>query len=275
MKYDVGGVKLSYEVEGECFFGDERVLLDDAIDLTSNTPWSSKGYTIEKLFSEADFSRFHQETEQLIRRCWIKAGLENAQGIELTRYHTCISDYSMHRKCVDQTKLLPIEDFPGGVGIIEDRISQMCGLPLQARNPFDDQSVFHFRVIRPSSTDNNPLHRDVWLEDYADCINLYIPVAGSNELSSLIIAPGSHRWPENKVERTRKGAKINGIQFNVPAVSSIRGDYEITRPNPSLNEVLLFSPYLIHGGAVNLNKDVTRISIELRLWIRKYISMIS
>jgi ectoine hydroxylase-related dioxygenase (phytanoyl-CoA dioxygenase family) len=110
------------------------------------------------------------------------------------------------------------------------------------------------------------LHRDVWLEDYESCINLYIPIAGSNALSSLILLPESHYWPESRIERTMSGAHINGIKFNVPAVTAIDGDFTIERPDPQENEMLLFSPYLIHGGAINLNTNKTRISIELRLW---------
>jgi ectoine hydroxylase-related dioxygenase (phytanoyl-CoA dioxygenase family) len=106
------------------------------------------------------------------------------------------------------------------------------------------------------------------LQDYSNCINLYIPVCGSNENSSLIIIPGSHLWSESRVERTVSGALINGVKFNVPAVTNIEGSFEVIRPSPESNEVLVFSPYLIHGGAVNLNKDTTRISIELRLWKR-------
>jgi ectoine hydroxylase-related dioxygenase (phytanoyl-CoA dioxygenase family) len=154
---------------------------------------------------------------------------------------------------------LPIEE-------IEERISAICGVALRARNPYDDQSVFHFRVIRPNSADNNPLHRDVWLEDYAACINLYIPVAGSNARSSLILLPESHYWPESRVQKTVSGAMIGHARFNVPAVTAIEGDYSVMRPDPKENEVLVFSPYLIHGGAVNLNADETRISIEMRLW---------
>ena len=52
----------------------------------------------------------------------------------------------------------------------------------------------------------------------------------------------------------------------MPAVTAIKDEYELVRPNPKPNEVLLFSPYLIHGGASNLNEDQTRISIEVRLW---------
>ena len=32
------------------------------------------------------------------------------------------------------------------------------------------------------------------------------------------------------------------------------------------NEVMLFSPYLVHGGGYNFNADVTRISLEIRFW---------
>ena len=68
------------------------------------------------------------------------------------------------------------------------------------------------------------------------------------------------------MERTLAGSNINGQKFNVPAVTAVRGEYTVARPDPGPNEVLIFSPYLIHGGAVNLNTNITRISIEMRLW---------
>jgi ectoine hydroxylase-related dioxygenase (phytanoyl-CoA dioxygenase family) len=40
----------------------------------------------------------------------------------------------------------------------------------------------------------------------------------------------------------------------------------IERPDPQAGEVLVFSPYLIHGGAMNFNSDVTRLSLEMRFW---------
>jgi ectoine hydroxylase-related dioxygenase (phytanoyl-CoA dioxygenase family) len=40
----------------------------------------------------------------------------------------------------------------------------------------------------------------------------------------------------------------------------------LIRPNPKENEVMLFSPYLVHGGGYNFNADVTRISLEMRFW---------
>jgi len=68
------------------------------------------------------------------------------------------------------------------------------------------------------------------------------------------------------LKELKVGLKFMAQGLNVPAVTSINESFEIIRPDPKDNEVLVFSPYLIHGGSVNLNTDQTRISIELRLW---------
>lgn len=266
MKYVVNNKTISYDAHGEQVWGEDTILLDGAVDLTAKTAWAETGFSIEKLFPSNSYPAFAEATHKLLSDLWCSAGLKVPDNFSPDQYHTLASGHDQHLACIDKTRLLSIEDFPLGPNAIENRISEICKVPLVAKNPYDGQSIFHFRVIRPNSADNNPLHRDVWLEDFDNCINLYIPVAGSNEHSSLIIMPGSHRWPESRIERTKTGAVINGVKFNVPAITSIDGPYAVERPNPAENEVLVFSPYLIHGGSVNLNADKTRISIEMRLW---------
>ncbi|HEY9006519.1 MAG TPA: phytanoyl-CoA dioxygenase family protein [Ohtaekwangia sp.] len=270
MEYSVGKYHFSYHSQGEKTWGEEKVLLDESIDLTAGTPWHATGFTIEKLFDDALYAQFAKNVYSLLISRWQQAGLPVDYNFTLSRYHTVAEDFATHLKAVDKTKLLNISEFPVAVHLLEERISEICKTSLITKNPFDQQRVFHFRVIRPSKTDNNPLHRDIWLEDYDNCINLYIPIAGSNELTSLMMIPGSHTWPESKIERTVKGADINGIKYNVPAVTAIKGNFTMLRPSPNLNEVLVFSPYLIHGGSINSSKDDTRISIEIRLWKRSY-----
>jgi hypothetical protein len=266
MEYTVNGHTIRYLVQGETKAGDDYCLLNTHQDLTAGTGWSEKGYTIEPLFEKGLYATFQQEAIALLFRCWKSAGLMPPENFNPEWYHTIIPDQQTHLRAVEQTKLLTTDRFPVDIRLIEERISALCAQSLIAENPFDNQQLFHFRVIRPHSGDNNPLHRDAWLEDYSDCINLYFPIAGSNALSSLILATGSHHWKESRIEMTTGGALINGQKFNVPAVARILGPYELVRPDPKPNEVLIFSPYLVHGGAVNLNTDITRISIELRLW---------
>jgi hypothetical protein len=269
MHYEINGRRIEYVSEGGVCVGDNTVLSQLDIDLTRATSWHGEGYTIQNLFgSTTGNTTFHEKANALLIQCWRDAGLPVDNSFNPEQYHRLVTTQNVHLQCVDKTKLLSIQQFPLGIQFLEERISFLMGEPLHVRNPFDDQEVFHFRVVRPLSGDNNPLHRDVWLEDYKDCINLYIPVAGSDEHSSLILAPGSHLWPESRIEKTVSGAIINGLRFNVPAVTRISGDYAMIRPNPAPGEVLIFSPYLIHGGAVNLNADRTRISLEVRLWRR-------
>ncbi len=266
MKYTVNDTMLSYDAVGDKAFGGDKILLNDAVDLTENCFWHDRGFVIEPLFDEKTNRDFFSATGRLLKSLWRQSGLSFDDNLQLHEYHRIAATRDQHLAAVEYTKLLDVSEFPLGIQGIEDRIGEVCKTKLIAKNPYDNQTVFHFRVIRPKSGDNNPLHRDVWLEDYADCINLYIPVCGSNERSSLIILPGSHLWPESRVERTTSGAVINGVKFNVPAVTDISGSFHCVRPDPAPGEVLIFSPYLVHGGAVNMNSDLTRISIELRLW---------
>ncbi|HMG91081.1 MAG TPA: phytanoyl-CoA dioxygenase family protein [Chryseolinea sp.] len=266
MEYTVNDVSISYEASGEKTWGDDRILLEHAVDLTASTSWHDKGFTIEPFLDSKSYGLFRQQAHALLLDCWKKAGLVPSDDFRLDQYHTLVKNFNEHLAALDKTKLLPVEEFPIPLTQLEDRVSQICGMQVEVKNPYDGQKIFHFRVIRPQQWDNNPLHRDIWLQDYDDCINLYIPLAGSNERSSLILVPGSHLWPESRVERTISGAEINGVKYNVPAVTAIDGPYSIERPNPSENQLLVFSPYLIHGGAVNLDKHESRISIEIRLW---------
>ncbi len=266
MKYTINKSELQYSTDGKTLRGNDQVLLNSSIDLTARTPWAKAGFTIEKLFDENNFHLFTKNTRALLLKCWRDAGFTLADDFLLDQYHNLIHTKEEHLAAVEKTKLLPVQSFPIDIHIVEKRISEICKEELIVKNPYDQQSVFHFRVIRPLQPDNNPLHRDVWLEDYKDCINLYIPVCGSNDLSSLIIVPESHYWPESRIERTLEGAQIGNVKYNVPAVTKMDSEAKYIRPNPKENEVLIFSPYLIHGGSVNLNKDATRISIEVRLW---------
>ena len=266
MKYRLGDKEVSYESEGKKIKGADVVLIDSAIDLTSLTNWKKKGFTIESLFEQSIFNKFKSGVYELLLSLWKECGLTFENNFQLDQYHTTATTNELHFKAVDKTKLISSEFFPVPISFLEERISEICKTELHVFSPTFKKSYFHFRVIRPQANDNNPLHRDVWVEENADGINLYIPITGSDENSSLAIIDGSHHWPESRIERTEQGASINGVKFNVPAVTEIYGDYQIARPTPAENEVLVFSPYLIHGGARNLNQDRTRISMEVRLW---------
>ena len=104
----------------------------------------------------------------------------------------------------------------------------------------------------------------MWLDWLRSAINIYVPIAGSDASSSLTLVPGSHQWRESDLVRTARGRRIGGVRYSVPAVLGARHPLTMIRPDPGPEEVLVFSPYLVHGGARNLNLDCTRVSLEMR-----------
>ena len=125
------------------------------------------------------------------------------------------------------------------------------------------------RIVRPQQHDNNPFHKDIYIKELKHAVNIYLPLWGSDENSSLPLIPGSHLWSESDFKRSACGSLINGQRFSVPAITSSKHPLKATRPNPKSDQIMLFSPYLIHGGAHNRNPDQTRISLELRFWAKE------
>jgi ectoine hydroxylase-related dioxygenase (phytanoyl-CoA dioxygenase family) len=100
-------------------------------------------------------------------------------------------------------------------------------------------------------------------------VNIYVPLFGSDENSSLKLQPGSHKWNEKDTMVTTGGAyfKHTNKKYSVDAIVSSKVPLDMIRPNPKENQMMIFSPYLIHGCAKNEN-DTTRFSLEIR-FIRK------
>ncbi len=263
----LNGQNIELDIEGDRAYGAPVNLLSTDDDLTKNTEFAHIGYAVKPFLSTDQFQHMLEGIKSLVLAYMRNVGLPADNNFNLSQYHRLIGEnYQQHLRVIDQTKLIQNADFPIDISLIEKRISEICQIPLKIKNPFTRQEVFHLRIIRPLTTDHNPLHRDVWQDENRNAINLYVPLVGSNHLSSLTIVPESHHWTEELTERTSKGAIVNKVKFNVPGLTGTKRALNIVRPNPAENEVLVFSPYLIHGGAVNLNKDTTRISLEIRLW---------
>ena len=116
------------------------------------------------------------------------------------------------------------------------------------------------------NNDFNPCHRDVYLDFYRNTVNIYLPVIGSTDNTSLKIQPGSHKWSESETIVTKGGAffKSTNKKYSVDAIVASKQPLEMIRPNPNEEQLMLFSPYLIHGCADNNNENTTRISLEVR-----------
>ena len=237
-------------------WGEDNIILDNDINLLKNSDFDNTGYQI------FDITNYNSLLQKLIQN-EIKT-ITNKE-ITLEKYHNEITDEE-HKKILNampyKKSMSPeIKEFGD---YLEKMVSEILNDQVKIFN--DDLWI---RICRPSEVndnDYNPCHRDVYLDFYRNIVNIYLPVIGSNELSSLTVQPGSHKWNENETMVTKGGAffKYQKKKYSVDAIVASKQPIEMIRPNPMENQLMLFSPYLIHGCAINNNEDITRISLEVR-----------
>jgi hypothetical protein len=269
VEYWIDNQRVSFELEGATETGPAAVMLDSDDNIIRDSGWDETGYHVAPFLPANQLSKLRAGFTALIHAQMNGMGIAADDSFCLEQYHRLVND-QQHAAVIKHTRVgFERDQFPIELRIVEERISQICGLPLTVAGAKYTGRPFFLRIVRPhKAQDNNPPHRDVWLDHLRDGVNIYAPVAGSNELSSLPVLPGSHKWSENEIERSIQGARIGGLNFTVPTVTNARLPLMMTRPNPGPNEVMVFSPYLIHGGAANFNDDMTRVSLEMRLWRR-------
>jgi len=259
---------VGFSIEGQTGWGPPTVLLDHDDDLTAGRPWAAQGFTVEPFLQPHEYQRLVDGIRARLVQRIEAAGIAVPADFSLERYHETVTSDDAHARVSAQGPwCLPLTDLPVPVEAISQRISEILGVRVSVTPPHREfPEHFCFRVVRPRSRDNNPPHRDVWLDRLRHAVNIYVPLAGSSSRSSLPVVTGSHRWAESEIERTLDGARVNGVSFTVPSVVGAAYPLTLTRPDPQANQVLVFSPYLIHGGAFNQQSDRTRVSLEMRFW---------
>ena len=245
------------------------MLLDGDDNLIAGRPWEADGFTVAPFLMPADYARLVAGVAAILARRMTNAGLAVPEPFSLERYHEVVTTRRGPRRRVGPGPVVLRAERPAGAG--GDRQCQGERDPRAARVHHaaahaSSQSTSASASCGPAAATTIPPHRDVWLDRLRNAINIYVPLAGSSPQSSLPLVRGSHRWPESEIERTLEGARVNGMVYTVPSVVGAAHPLTLERPDPRANEVLVFSPYLIHGGAFNQQTDRTRVSLEMRFW---------
>lgn len=250
------------ELEGvKTVVGSDDVLLEQEDNLLVNASFNERGWDTQLLLEPADYQQLHSGIFTLIRLALAAEGKEISDSLPLEKYHDAVND-RLHEKIVARISNLPIGLLPISMDILPKRIGKMLHTMVSTLNPNTGLNLFHIRIIRPGKSDFNPIHKDVWLPRLKNAVNLYLPLCGSNQHSSLPVISGSQWWSEAEIERTKSGF----MGFTVPTALSCKVKPIIERPPVPDGHGLVFSPYLLHGGAENTNKDLTRISLEMRFF---------
>ncbi|MBO3117645.1 phytanoyl-CoA dioxygenase family protein [Winogradskyella sp. DF17] len=256
-----------FEVEGDFFWGKKVLLYPKVDNVLSKVKWQNDGYKTLGAFEKDEFSKLKKSIKKIVLNALKENGIRvDEDTFKLADYHKYVTTDSLHNKLINITRNLEVSDFDFDIEILAKRFGDILGYELTSWVEELQKSHIQIRISRPSSLDINPPHRDGYLSYWEDIVNVWLPIEGCNQKSSLPVLPGSHLLPEDEILRTEsKGAKINGNVYYVPCILETKlGAMKMIRPNPQEGEALLFSPFLIHGAAVNQNEDTTRISLELR-----------
>ena len=265
---DIDDQLFQIEVFGDFHWGKENYCLyKSEKNIIANTSWENLGYTIMKDIVSSD-------QYQLLRNSITNILLNIAEelGISISKKLFCLEDYHLfinsddeHQAIIEKSRELSIEDFDFDMNIITQNLSEFMNLRLTSWIKELKRSHIQLRINRPMTYDINPPHRDGYIDVFKDVLNIWLPISGCNDKTSLPVIPKSHFLPENKIFKTDiGGAIINKNQYNVPCILKTNfGVLKMIRPNPKETEALVFTPYLIHGAAFNKSKN-TRVALELR-----------
>ena len=284
-KFKINGKENYFDISGspEFKYGEDVVLSNEDSDICFNQPWYKLGYQSTKFFDLVEFEDLKTGITNSIKKIIENKTGINTDGFKLEKYHNWIKSDKDHLKVVSKTRDLFPENFNFPINKLIPKFSKALNIELTDIEP-NTKKQMHIivRINRPKSSDYNPAHKDIYesydgaeigigdhVDHYTDklkFINLWIPIAGVTENSSLPVAPSSHLISENQILRTTEGSVIEGNKYRVRMVKKWGSHSSLIRPKVSYGEVLIFSSHLIHGLATNEESGLTRVSLEFRLF---------
>lgn len=276
IKYEIDGVlkKFSVPLENKFYQGNDVVLSNKNTDSTYEQPWYNLGYTVKKVFSKTEFSFIKENIKNTLKKTLKNQGI-SVNNFELENYHRYIKNNEDHYKVVSKTSDLFDNDFDNSIVNLHDNLSKILGLKLSSVNPKNGK-VLHIivRIVRPFSLDYNPPHKDMYESidrelEPPSIVNFWIPICGLSNKTSLPLVPKSHLINEKEIYRTRTGGVFNNQNYRVRLIKKWGENNRMIRPKMNYGDTLIFSSYLIHGLGTNEQDDITRMSLEFRLFEAK------
>ena len=275
----INNKEYQHSIEGAPPFrcGKEELLSNKKTDITFDQDWYLKGHKSLSFLNENEFKKLKKGLTSCIQNI-----IESEIGIKIEdftieKYHKYITTNEDHMKVVRKTRDLFSEDFNFSIMEMLPKLGGLLGFELTDTNPKDNHKVHIIvRINRPFSNDFNPPHKDIYENFDKDSyiprlVNFWIPIAGVTENSSLPIAPASHLITEDKINRTFDGGVVEGNKYRVRMIKEWDGSNKLERAKVNYGEVLIFTSHLIHGMAINEEKDTTRVALEFRLFKKSHV----
>ncbi len=251
---------------GETFVGPPQILCAGEKHLLRRASFGARGYNVQSFDPRRfDIAEVQTSITAIVRRRLQEAELPAPDDFSLGAYHRLEGlTHAVHRKVA--TWSVDLDEIAIDQRYLCAIASEALQIPVKILITYGEggRENCGMRLVRPNTGDANPFHRDGWMSIYTHSANMWIPIVNCPAGSSLRVFAGSHLWPEDQVERTHAGAVIGANRYHVPAAVALARPCAPTEPLPRLGQCLLFSTYLLHGGAINAQPDATRVSVEIR-----------
>ncbi len=274
LRYKINDHEKVFDVTSKYFRRGENNCIYNEMSHYNNDEFVDSGFIIRSL-PVGWFTKINNAITNYVSVLLEKQDIDTS-GFTLEKYHKYVNTLQ-HKNVVDS--------FRGGMLGVGGIHLDYLGIPYKELDSFITENIegnynfschyrryglslkhFWIRIIRPNSNDNNPPHKDSHIKRNRNMVISFLPLAGSNKKSSLPVIPGSHLEMESEYIISASPSYVDGKRFNVPSIVHRNKGLNLTTPNPSPNEIMIFNPYLIHGGGINRNTDTTRVSLETRFF---------
>ena len=253
-------------------FGEKEILSEKFGDLTAKKDWFEDGFKIINSANFYDAVDLYSATTEAVKKIIddLNPNIPLDQ-FKLEDYHNYVDD-DLHSEVIKLTRRIFPKDLRIDVNKIVEAFGEYMGTTLSFANPVTKEEHWMIaRINKPHSKNFNTVHKDIYevYDSYGTIprmVNVWVPICGVGDNSSLPVAPGSHKLPEDVIKRTRAGSSMNGNHYSVASIMQWGGGRNLITPVPKRDEFLIFSSHLIHGIAYNANMNETRVSFEFRLY---------
>ena len=231
-------------------------------DKLKSLNWFRKGYVIIDVFSRSEHLKNKKKINGYLASI---LKIKKKKLFDIENYHHFTNDKN-HLEIVKQTRNLEPQIFDSIQKKIFSKICNKYKISFE-KNKILEKEIAILRLNRPGGIkDLNPPHRDGYLNYWAKSLNIWYMISGSFNSCSLPIVPKSHLYNEKNLTVTKPGCFMNGIKYNVPTILKItrkkKNFFKVPKLKPG--QVLVFSPFLIHGFGYNFSKKKTRSALEFR-----------
>jgi hypothetical protein len=221
--------------------GNDIISIYESDNLLSETEYENNGYFVLRILDNENIAMLRNQITIFVQnRIELITGT-NLSNFSLDKYHTFVQNDEEHYKIANwEMDVNVLEEFEQ---IIRSVISATIRKKLQLKKIIINdnlQEIIGFRIVRPLKGDENPFHRDSWMKQWENTLNVWIPIAGCNQENSLSIIENSHFWNDSKICRTKEGVVYNNKKFRVAAAISTDYEVQLKTPNPKYGEALVF-----------------------------------